>query len=91
VYCLSLEPDKSSHTIRSYFFSCIQRLYSSLYQDVRNGPSHFCELMEISSPTGCYLTSYGMYSEGVHFESWAGTEVTLEFFVFLCPRRHVPR
>jgi hypothetical protein len=69
VYFLSLEPDKSSHTIRSYFFNCIQRLSSSLYQDVQNGPSPFCELVEISSPNVCYLASYSVYSEGAHFES----------------------
>jgi len=66
---VSLEPDKSSHTIRSYFCNCIRRLSSSLYQDVPNGPSHFCESVDISSLTVCYLASYGVYSEDAHFES----------------------
>jgi hypothetical protein len=51
------------------FFNCIERLSSSLYPDVPNGPSHFCELMDISSLIVCYLASYGVYSEVAHFES----------------------
>jgi len=65
---VSLEPDKFSHAIRSCFLIAF-RDYHPLYQDVPIDPSHFCELVDISALSVCYLASYGVYSEGAHFES----------------------
>jgi len=56
-------------TLLDPIFLIVFRDYHPLYQDVPYGSSHLCELVDVLTLTVCYLASYGVYSEGAHFES----------------------